>query len=299
MLLNMLRFGPSGNDTLFYQQGFKSTVQAPAWVSAMGLNAFEYSFGRGIRMSEATAKAIGEEATKHGVLVSAHAPYYINLAKEWEKSLVYIEKSLNLLKLMGGRNLVVHVGSQGELDRATAIENCKKNLKKVLEKLDGDFRICIETMGRYSAIGNHIEICDICSIDPRVVPTLDFGHMNCLAQGGLSCHPELVEGSRPCRQSLDPSAQLGMTGEIMDYCMQHLPREKMQNVHIHFSAIKFGAKGELGHLDFADAPKIFLPLFEPLAKYIKAKNLTPTIICESSNTMAQDAATLKKAFAKF
>jgi len=286
----MIRFGPSGNDILFYEQGFKSTVQAPEWVAKMGLSAFEYSFGRGIRMSEATARAIGEEVAKHNILISAHAPYFINLAKEFEKSYTYIEKSLIFLKLMGGRNLVVHIGSQGEFDRAVAIENCKKNLKKVIEKLgenpelkDFDYRICIETMGRFHAIGNYKEICDICGVDPRVVPTLDFGHINCLMQGALS--------------SKDPSASLKMT-EIMDYCMQHLGREKMQELHIHFSAIKFGSKGELGHLDFADSPEIFMPQFEPLAKYIKDKNLTPTIICESSQCMAQDAVILKKAFEK-
>jgi len=275
----MIRFGPSGNDISFYEQGFKSTIQAPEWVAGMGLSAFEYSFGRGIRMSDATAKAIGDEAAKHRVQMSAHAPYYINLAREWEKSYVYIEQSLQKLKLMGGRNLVVHVGSQGDLDRATAIQNCKTNLKKVLDKLnvDFDFRICVETMGRYYAIGDYKEVCDICSVDPRVIPALDFGHINCLMQGALSKNEAL-------------------TTEIMDYCMQHVGVEKMQNVHIHFSPIKFGAKGELGHLDFADAQQVFVPLFEPLARYIKAKNLTPTIICESSTQMAQDAVKLKKIF---
>jgi len=277
----MTRFGPSGNDILFYQQGFKSTVQAPAWLGEMGLSAFEYSFGRGIRMSEATAKAIGEEAAKHNIMISAHAPYFINFAREWEKGYMYIEKSLQMLKLMGGKNLVVHVGSQGELDRPTAIQNCKTNLKKVLDKLDVgfDFRLCIETMGRYPNIGDYKEICDICSVDPRVIPALDFGHINCLMQGGL--------------------LKKGAIEEVMDYCMQHLPREKMQNVHIHFSPIKFGAKGELGHLDFSDAGEQFSPPFEPLARYILAQKLTPTIICESATEMSQDALTLQKIFKKF
>jgi len=72
----------------------------------------------------------------------------------------------------------------------------------------------------------------------------------------------------------------------------------MQNVHIHFSPVKFGAKGELAHLDFAGAPKIFAPPFEPLADYIKQNNLFPTVICESSERMAQDAVFLKKIFEK-
>jgi deoxyribonuclease-4 len=90
----------------------------------------------------------------------------------------------------------------------------------------------------------------------------------------------------------------GEIEKIMDYCMKKLGREKMNSVHIHFSPIKFGPKGELGHLDFETAPKEFVPPFEPLVRYIKTAGLTPTIICESSQAMAQDALALKKKFEK-
>jgi len=276
----MIRFGPSGNDELFYLQGFTSSVQAPAWLSKRGLSALEVNFGRGIRMSEDTAREIGEQAAKHGIRISAHAPYFINLAREFDKSFVYIEKSLKLLKIMGGRDLVVHIGSQGKLPRRKAVENCKENLKKVFEKLeiDFDYRICPETMGRFHAIGDYKEICEICTVHARAIPTLDFGHINCLLKGGLR-----VEGA---------------IAAIMDYCTGIIGAEKMKNVHIHFSPIKFGNKGELGHLDFETAPEIFTPPFEPLAQYIIEKGLDPTVICESHGRMAQDAEILKKIFYK-
>ena len=172
----------------------------------------------------------------------------------------------------------MHIGSQGELTRAEALENCRKNLKRVVETLDVgfDYRLCIETMGRFYAIGDYVEICGLCAVDARVKPTLDFGHINCLMQGGLR--------------------EAGETEKIMDYCLEHLGREKMQNVHIHFSPIKFGSKGELAHMNFADAPEKFTPPFEPLAKYIREHDFTPVIICESSERMAQDAVLLKKMF---
>lgn len=283
----MVHFGPSGNDVLFYKQGFKSSVQAPEWLAGLGLTAFEVNFGRGIRMSAETAKKIGDEAAKHNIMISAHAPYFINLASgnpiAIEKSYGYIEKTLALLKIMGGRDLVVHIGSQVELSRENAIKNCKTNLKWVMEKLDMDpqfknfdYQICIETMGRYLAIGNYREVCEICAVHKRVVPTLDFGHINCLEQGGM-CKKGAIEG-------------------VMDYCTKHLGIDKMKHIHIHFSPIKFGPKGELGHLNFEDAPEEFTPPFEPLARYIKAKKLEPTVICESSDMMAQDAAKLLEIF---
>ena len=42
------KFGPSGSSESFYNEGFKHTYQAPAWLAARGLDAFEYSAGNGI-----------------------------------------------------------------------------------------------------------------------------------------------------------------------------------------------------------------------------------------------------------
>ena len=45
-----IRFGPAGNSDSFYAAGYKRTADAPAYLQAMGLDALEYSFGRGVRM---------------------------------------------------------------------------------------------------------------------------------------------------------------------------------------------------------------------------------------------------------
>ena len=76
----MVYFGPAGNDAKFYADGNKSSVDAPRWLAGLGLNAYEISFGRGIRMTDKTAEIIGKQAAIYGVKISVHAPYYINLA---------------------------------------------------------------------------------------------------------------------------------------------------------------------------------------------------------------------------
>ena len=75
-----IRFGPSGNSESFYAQGYESTVQAPKWLHELGLTAFEYSFGRGVRLGEDKAREIAAEAEKYDVQLSVHMPYFINLA---------------------------------------------------------------------------------------------------------------------------------------------------------------------------------------------------------------------------
>ena len=76
----MIQFGPSGNSESFYAQGYSHTEQSAKFVHDMGLDCFEYSFGRGVRMSEAKAISIGEAFAAQNVAISVHAPYYINFA---------------------------------------------------------------------------------------------------------------------------------------------------------------------------------------------------------------------------
>ena len=55
----MIKFGPSGTCSQFAANGFTATVQAAPWLKSLGLDCFEYSFGRGVRVGAETAEKIG------------------------------------------------------------------------------------------------------------------------------------------------------------------------------------------------------------------------------------------------
>ena len=76
----MIKFGPSGNSDSFYEEGYERTEEAARYVKERGLDCFEYSFGRGVRMSEEKACSIRAAFEKEGVEISVHAPYFINFA---------------------------------------------------------------------------------------------------------------------------------------------------------------------------------------------------------------------------
>lgn len=109
-----VRFGPSGNSELFYDQGYKTSAEMPKWLYNMGLNAYEYSLTRGINIKEETARLIGKQAKIYDIAVSVHAPYYINLASQekdkQEKSLKYILDSLEVAAWLGAKRVVFHPG---------------------------------------------------------------------------------------------------------------------------------------------------------------------------------------------
>ena len=278
----MVRFGPSGNCNSFYEEGFKSSVDAPKWLNLKGLTAYEYPFTKGILLGDETAKKIADEAKKYNIVISAHAPYYINLANESDelvvKSFDYIVNSLKKLRVLGGTHLVVHPGSCMKMDRKDAVELAKirlVKLKSILmqEGLD-DMKVCIETMGKQGQIGSYEEVIDFCMISDNYYPTFDFGHINSLTQGCLKTYDDYVK--------------------VLNEAISKLGYEKVKNCHMHFSKIQYGPKGEVKHLTLAD--EIYGPEFEPLAKAIKDLGLEPIIICESCEYQAKDAIKLKNIF---
>ena len=76
----MIRFGPAGIPIGTPEEG---TAAGIAYCKEIGLGAMEVEFVHGVKMGEAAAREAGEVARKSDVLLSCHAPYYINCcAKE-------------------------------------------------------------------------------------------------------------------------------------------------------------------------------------------------------------------------
>lgn len=271
----MMRFGPSGNSDRFYAEGYKKTEQAPAWVAAMGLNAYEYSAGHGVSMGEATARAIGGQAQSRGVALSIHAPYYINCASELaerrDKSIEYLLSAARAIDWMGYDRVVFHVGSPGKLPRPTALHFAQDTILRALDALGeaglAHVVLCPETMGRESQLGALTEILALCALDARLLPTLDFGHLHAAGQGAL-------KGADDFRR-------------VLDQMLDALGYERARHFHAHFSKLEYTAKGEKRHVTFADEGAG--PNFELLAPLLLEYKLEPTVICESAGTQADDA----------
>ena len=278
----MMKFGPAGNCKTFYDAGYKRTIEAPEWLKSMGLDAYEYSFGKGFTLPDDTAIAIGNKMKEYGISVSVHAPYYINFATPTdemaEKSYNYVLESLRKLRLLGGNRLVVHPASQGKMTREDAVELCKKRLNilkdKIIESGYSDMYICLETMGKSAQIGTYEEILDFCSIYDRFIPTFDFGHINALTQGTLKSYNDYKK--------------------IIDRSIEVIGEDRTKIAHVHFSKIEYSTKGEVKHLTLED--DIYGPEFAPLAEVFRDYNMNCTVICESKEYMGRDAKILKETY---
>lgn len=275
----MIKFGVAGNSLSFYAEGHEKTEEAAKWCRDRGLDVFEYSFGRGVTMNEATAKKIGAAFSREGVELSVHAPYFINFANPdpdmIEKSIGYVTSSCKKAVDFGGSRVVVHPATQGKLTRDEALGLTLANVRKLKDALEqkgySGLKICFETMGKTAQIGTPDEIIQIVSLADFFYPCIDFGHVNAREQGILN----------------NPENYNTLLQKMCDF----LPKEKVFNMHVHFSKIQYGAKGEIRHLTFKD--EIYGPDYRPLMRLFKDKGMSPVIISESDGTQAEDAAEMK------
>lgn len=280
-----IRFGPSGNSESFYADGLKNTEQAAKWLADKGLDAFEYSFGRGTKMSEAKARLIGEKMAEYDIALSAHAPYYINFANPdptmIEKSFGYVLDTAEKVRLMGGDRVIFHPASVGkDGDRQSALKRTYDNMSLLAEKIhltgNDDLIFCPETMGKINQIGDFREVAQLCKIDKVFVPTVDFGHQNARTLGGLKTKEDFEE--------------------IIKCFIDAIGKERTDIMHIHFSKIEYSKGGEVRHLTFDTDQNGYGPDFLPLAQVIRQYGMKPRVICESSGTQAEDALAMKKIY---
>ena len=74
-----IRFGTAGTSDSFEAKGYKSSLDIPAYTAEMGLDAFEYQCGHGVRLGVDKAGKMAADAAERGILFSVHAPYYISI----------------------------------------------------------------------------------------------------------------------------------------------------------------------------------------------------------------------------
>lgn len=279
----MIKFGPSGFCEDF-KSAYKTSEDIPNWLEQNGLSAYEISFTNGINYSDEKCKILGRKFAEKNISVSVHAPYYINFANPnpemIEKSIGYIINSLKKMKLLGATKLVFHPGALMKQSREQAQSNIIENLKLLLKRIDEqnfdfEYYLCPETMGKHGQCGTVAEVAYMCSLDTRIIPTLDFGHINSFGGGCLKTEEDYENVFRT---------------------LQAVIGDRYKKVHIHFSKIEYGSKGEIRHLTFDTDTQNYGPDFSPLAKVLKQLDIDANVISESSGKQTADSVTMQNIY---
>lgn len=278
------KFGPAGNAESF---PYKSSVEAPRWLQELGLDCYEYQCGKGVRVKEETAVALGRQALERGIALSLHAPYFINLAnpdpESQEKTIGYITSACRVADQMGATRVVIHSGALMKRTREEAMAIALPFLKEIVAVCEdqgfGHITLCPETMGKINQLGDLDEVLRLCQVHESLVPCVDFGHLYARSLGA-------DEGAEAVERMLSRmESELGA--------------DRASRFHSHFSHIEFTPNGgEKCHRTFDDDGG-YGPAWEPLAQAVAARGWSPTFICESAGTQAEDAVTMKRIYQSY
>jgi deoxyribonuclease-4 len=264
--------GPGGNCITAKES---STLGSFERLKELNLNAQEIEFVRSIYLSPKAAEEVGRLAKNYGILLSVHAPYFINLLSDKketvEASIKRILESLDRAERMEAKFVVVHAAYYGKLSKEEAFKKMKEITLKIIEEMEKmgikKTKLAYETMAKESQFADLDELLRLMKEVKSKLLTVcvDFAHLYCIGNG-----------------KIDYSAILDRLKEF-------------RHIHSHFSNVKYN----LNTKKFSDIhiPIDSHPPFEPLAKEILKRNFDITIISESPK-LELDSLKMKETFEK-
>jgi deoxyribonuclease-4 len=269
-----LLFGTGGTP---HSAKSKTSIDGIERIAELGLGCMELEFVQGVKMGEAGARLVREVATKDGIKLSAHGPYFINLnAHEPEKiraSQDRILQTARIASICGAESIVFHAAFYLSDPPEKVYNTVKKYLAEVMHQLKRENnRVWIrpEIMGKLSQFGTIEEVLNLSTELDGVAPCLDFAHWHART-GKFNSYPEFAS--------------------ILEQIKERLGRAALDNMHIHVSGIDYGKKGEIKHLNLKDSDFQYAELLKALRDY-DTKGIA---ICESPN-LEEDALLLQATY---
>ena len=272
--MEKLLFGTGG---IPHSSRTASTIDGIKRIAELGLDCMEIEFVQGVRMGEAGARLVAETATREGVKLSAHGPYFINLnAREPEKITASQERILQTARIgaiCGAQSIVFHAAYYLGDPPEKTYQTVKKYLAQVLSQLKRENnRVWVrpEVMGKPSEFGTIEEVLNLCTELEGVGIGMDFAHWHART-GESNSYSEFAS--------------------ILEQIKQRLGDEALDDIHIHVSGIAYGKKGEIKHLNLKESDLQYVGLLRALKDY-QAQGL---VICESPN-LEQDVLLLQETY---
>jgi len=252
------------------------SVGAILRIRELNLDALELGWVQSVRVTEATCAAIRQTAQEQDVLLSVHAPYFINLnatEEEWVNSRKRLMDSAFYGNLAGATDIIFHPGSYFGKEPSEVLPVAIGRLEGCLQEIraaGNPVTLRPETMGKSAMLGSLEDTLAMAKALPGVEPCIDFAHLHARpGDGSVNSYEEF-------------SRILEQYGEI-------LGEKTLSRLHIHLSGIQYGEKGEREHLPLRDSDLNLAGLF----KALKAFHCRGRMVCESP-VMEDDALYMKE-----
>jgi len=257
-----------------------NTAEGIASVRKLGLGAMELEFVRSVNISEERAPEVKKSAEENDVVLTCHAPFFINLNSleeaKLKASIGRILSSAIIADLCGAWSVCFHPGFYQKSTKEEAFERVRDAVEwmsSTLKEEENNIWLRLETTGKESQFGNIDEILRLSHEFDNVMPCIDFAHLHARSNGKYNSYKEFS----------------GILGKIE----KKLGKKGLENMHIHITGIAYGEKGEKHHLNLKESDL----KYKELVKAFKDFKVKGVVISESPN-IEEDALLVKNIYTK-
>lgn len=255
------------------------TVVGLRHAHSLGITAMELEWVQRVPVNPERMLDIRQTAQELGMYLTAHAPYYINLNTEDPDKMAASKRrildALAMSQLAGIRSVCVHAAFYLGQDPKRALDNVRRATDEILKqkkRLFPDVNLGYETMGKGTQFGTLEEVLAV-SKEFGIYPVLDPAHLHARYNGAMNTAAEW--------------------NDMFDAYASALGKKALQSVHMHYSGIAYGAKGEKHHLPLQESDARWTDFLGVLKK----RKIAGTVVCESP-LLEQDTLLLQKTYAK-
>lgn len=273
--MDKLAFGTSGFPSTAPK---KDPLKALEVVRDLGLDCMELEFAHGVRIRDDSAQELARAAKKMGIVLTAHAPYYINLnAKEQDKidaSINRLLQTARLAGLCGAYSMTFHAAFYMKDDPRAVFDIVKRYIKQIADRLRDEgnqIHLRPELTGRKSQFGTLEELCILSQEVSNVFPCLDFSHNQTRTDGKGNSYKDFAE--------------------IFERYKKSLGKPALAEMHLHVAGVQYGAKGEIKHLTLKESDFNYTDFLKACIDF----NIRGCVVCESPER-ERDALLLKSTY---
>ncbi len=270
-----LRFGTVGAP-ITTPKNPGGTVGGIRRLAELGLTTMELAWVQSVRVGEGKCAEIKQTAQECGVVLSVHAPYFINLngsADEWPRSRQRLMDAAHYGHLAGVDDVIFHPGSYFGREPALVLEVAIPRLRQCVADLraaGNPVTLRPETMGKSAMLGSLEDTLTMAAEIDGVLPCIDFAHLHARpGDGSGNSYAEWMAMLKRFKQRLGAKA--------------------LQRIHIHLSGIEYGPKGEKHHVPLKEGDLKYKDLF----KALRDAGVSGRVLCESPK-MEEDALLMAK-----
>lgn len=273
----MVRFAVAGCPHSTPKPG--GTIEGIKQARKLGISAMEIEWVQNVPTKDPKRmEEIRRTAKRLDVTLTVHAPYYVNLNSPDSVTLAASKKrildALSMGEIAGVRSVCVHAAFNLGQPPQAVYDNVSRAMEDILKhrKFFPHVNLGLETMGKPTQFGTLEEVLRISKAFDQY-PVIDPAHLHARYNGAVNSTHEW--------------------NDMFDLYEKYLGKKSLKTMHLHYSGIAYGPKGEKHHLPLRESDA----RWKDFLSVLKERAIGGTLVCESP-LLEQDTLLMQRAYAR-